>query len=180
MTDATNISQFVVLAIGNTLLRDDGIGATVLGELSRRNGIPSDTRLVDGGTIGFPLAGELEACAGLVVVDASRMGATPGTVRRFEADEMDRQLGTVGRSVHEVGLADLLDMARLTDDLPPRRALVGIEPARVDWGDALSPPVRAAIPTAVAEVIAILEGWRATTRQAPSAGARIAAGEASP
>ena len=40
---------------------------------------------------------------------------------------------------------DLLDMARLSDTLPRHRALVGIQPGNLDWGDDPSPPVAAAV-----------------------------------
>jgi hydrogenase maturation protease len=60
-----------------------------------------------------------------------------------------------------VSLADLFDIARLTDSLPAQRALVGVEPAQVDWGSELSPAVAAAVPRAVAEIDALLTRWRA-------------------
>jgi hydrogenase maturation protease len=61
--------------------------------------------------------------------------------------------------VHEPSLSDLLDMARLTDSLPARRALVGIEPEIVDWGDCLTPSVEAAVPIAMRRVHELLFRW---------------------
>ncbi len=43
------------------------------------------------------------------------------------------------------GLIDLLDMARLRDCLPPRRALLCIQPGRIDWSEELSAPVAVAL-----------------------------------
>jgi hydrogenase maturation protease len=54
-----------------------------------------------------------------------------------------------------------MDMARLTDSLPARRALVGIEPELVDWGDCLTPSVEAAVPVAMAQVRELLARWGA-------------------
>jgi hydrogenase maturation protease len=65
-----------------------------------------------------------------------------------------------------VSLADLMDMARLTDRLPTRRALIGIEPALVDWGDGLTPEVAAAVPLAMAEVRRLLSRWDGTPFEA--------------
>jgi hydrogenase maturation protease len=73
---------------------------------------------------------------------------------------MDRQLSVNAKTVHEVSLSDLMDIARLTDTLPLRRALVGIEPELVGWGDRLTPAVEAAIPDAIARIRALLERWR--------------------
>jgi hydrogenase maturation protease len=90
------------------------------------------------------------------------MGQAPGTVRVLEGEAMDAQLSRHANNVHEVSLADLFDIARLTDSLPPRRALIGVEPERVDWGSELTPAVAAAVPRAVAEIGALLERWQRT------------------
>ena len=92
--------------------------------------------------LSFSLATELDDLAGLIVVDASRFHSPPGAFRCFIDDEMDTQLQGGGRSVHEVGLSDLLDIARLTGQLPERIALVGVEPLETDWGEELSSPVQ--------------------------------------
>jgi hydrogenase maturation protease len=73
---------------------------------------------------------------------------------------MDEFLKSASCSVHEVGMRDLLDAARLTATLPARRALVGVQPDRVAWGEKLSPPVAAAVPAAVALARGILERWQ--------------------
>jgi hydrogenase maturation protease len=116
-------------------------------------------RYLDGGTLSFTLGGPIAECSRLIVVDAAIMGDPPGTVRVFEGEAMDRQLRRHAKSVHEVSLADLLDMARLTDSLPARRALVGIEPGLVDWGSELTPAVAAAIPEAIARIRDLLAAW---------------------
>jgi hydrogenase maturation protease len=155
-----NMKSYLVLAIGNTLLSDDGVGAKVLEYLQRNDDLPADVRLVDGGTLSFSLATELDDLAGLIVVDASRFRSPPGAFRCFIDAEMDAQLQGGGRSVHEVGLSDLLDIARLTGQLPERIALVGVEPLETDWGEELSPPVQAAVPEAAALVTGLIDRWR--------------------
>jgi len=62
--------------------------------------------------------------------------------------------------VHEVGLIDLLDMARLQDCLPLRRALLCIQPLRIDWCETLSAPVAAALAEAGRMAAATLQRWR--------------------
>jgi hydrogenase maturation protease len=58
-----------------------------------------------------------------------------------------------------VGLGDLLDIARLTDTLPQRRALIGIEPESLDWGDRPTPRVAEAITSAAQQVLVLLQQW---------------------
>lgn len=150
----------LVLGIGNTLLSDEGIGIHVLKALSA-SALPGDkVELLDGGTLSFTLAVPIEQADGLIVVDAAQLQAAPGTVRVFEGEDMDRFLTNQRRSsVHEVGLTDLMNIAKLMERWPRKRALVGIQPEKVDWGERPTAAVQAAIPLACREIEALLESW---------------------
>jgi hydrogenase maturation protease len=152
-------NTIMVLGIGNTLLSDEGVGVHTIRYLSDRYPDLEGVEWLDGGTLSFTLAGPIAAADGLIVVDAARLDATPGTVCRFEGAAMDAYLKGARGSVHEVGLADLLDMARLGGELPPRRCLVGIQPRLLDWGERPSPEVEAAIPAAAAQVMETVNRW---------------------
>ena len=156
--ETDNHPATLILGLGNTLLRDEAAGVQALRQLEAQGGIPG-ALLLDGGTLSFTLAGHIADCSRLIVIDAAAMGTPPGSVRVFEGDAMDRQLSGRGKSVHEVSLMELLDMARLTDTLPRRRALIGIEPALVDWGDGLTAAVAAAVPGALAAVRDLMTRW---------------------
>lgn len=152
-------SHTLVLGIGNTLLADDGVGVKIVDSL-RGEPDMADRMLVDGGTLSFSLLSHLEDAQAMLVVDAAELEAAAGTVRVFESDAMDRFIRrTRGRSVHEVGLADLMDMARLHGCLPSRRALVCVQPERIDWGEVLSPVVQSATPHACRQVRELLCRW---------------------
>ena len=149
----------LVLGIGNTLLSDEGIGVHVVERLRGRLGSLPDVTLLDGGTLSFTLAEPIAAADHLIVVDAARLGAAPGTLRCLRDGEMDRYLLGGAKSVHEVSLGDLMDIARLSNTLPRRRALVAIEPQKLDWGDAPTPEVAAAIEPAVDLVLGLIKEW---------------------
>jgi len=150
----------LILGLGNTLLSDDGVGIEVVRRLEAAGDIEGAIYL-DGGTLSFTLAGPIAESSRLVVVDAARLGTPPGTVRVFEGEVMDRQLRGKGKSVHEVSLLDLMDITRLTDNLPSQRALVGVEPAKLDWGDSLTRAVADAVPSAMAAVRTLVARWNA-------------------
>jgi hydrogenase maturation protease len=125
-------------------------------------GWDDDVEFVDGGTLSFTLAQTIEDTDRLIVVDAADLGSAPGTVRVFEGVAMDDFLGgSRKRSVHEVGLIDLMAIALLADRLPARRALVAIQPALVDWSEEPSPPVALAIPGACAATRELIARWSA-------------------
>jgi hydrogenase maturation protease len=158
---APSSAQVLVLGIGNMLLRDDGAGIRVLQTLEQGLGADGRMRFVDGGTIGFMLAAFLDEAPDLLVIDAVRMAEPPGSVHCFEDEAMDRFL--VGRtsSVHEIGLRDVLEMARLSGKFPRRRALVGIQPATVELGEHLSPEVERGVASAVQLARSLLDRWLA-------------------
>jgi len=150
----------LVLGIGNTLLTDEGVGVHVLERLGAES-LPDDVELLDGGTLSFTLAGPIQEADALVVVDAANLKSSPGTLRVFEGEAMDAFLmGNRKSSVHEVGLTDLRAIAILAGHWPERRALVAIQPQAVDWGEAPTPVVAAAIPDAAAAIRALIRGWR--------------------
>jgi len=153
----------LVLGIGNVLLGDEAAGVVALHLLESECGpdtsVGSPMELIDGGTLGLTLALPICECERLIVIDAAALGGPPGTVRVFEDEAMDRQLGRHANGVHQVGIADLMAIARLTDTLPRRRALIGIEPAVVDWRGGLTPQVEAALPRVLSRVRELMRRW---------------------
>ncbi|MGV6827752.1 MAG: HyaD/HybD family hydrogenase maturation endopeptidase [bacterium] len=155
-----------MLGIGNLLLTDEGIGVHVVRQL---NDQPSaGIHYLDGGTLSFTLAADIAEADNLIVVDATELKADPGTVKVFINEEMDDFLGNAKRSVHEVGLLDLLDISRLTDDLPSNRALIGIQPKSLDWGESPSPEVEASLEEAVSRTRELLANWHKQPSDATS------------
>ncbi len=150
----------VVLGLGNTLMGDDGAGIHAVEHLQANWSGLGHVEFVDGGTLSFTLTDILAEADRLIVIDAAQLGAAPGTVKVFEDENMDIFVRT-GKctSVHEVSLAEIMDMVRLTDDLPVQRALVGIQPQKLDWDENLSPPIESAIPFACRHATSLLERW---------------------
>ena len=159
--------KILVLGIGNTLLTDEGVGIVAMRELEARFGTREDMEFLDGGTLSFTLAVPIGKCSALLVIDAAELGAAPGTVRSFKGAEMDRFLGENRKSsVHEVGLLDLMSISLLTGHWPEQRALIGIQPALVDWGETLTPAVAAALPEICAAAAEIIDHFASHTDSA--------------
>lgn len=148
----------LILGLGNRLMSDDAAGALVVERLAALG--LADARVCDGGTAGLNLLPEIEDCDEFIAVDAANFGAAPGTVRVFENEAMDRQLGGRKSSAHEVALADLMSSARLLDALPVRRALVAVQPDVIAVGLEPTVSVAAAIPLMVEAILALLARWR--------------------
>jgi hydrogenase maturation protease len=151
----------LVLGLGNTLLGDDGAGIYAIRQLEQKWPANDDeVEFVDGGTLSFTLTELIQDADQLIVIDAAQLNDKPGAVRVFEDQEMDHFVSN-GKfaSVHEVSLAELMDIARLTERLPERRALIGIQPQMVDWADKPTPEISAGIDIACNETQSLLEAW---------------------
>jgi hydrogenase maturation protease len=154
-------ADILVLGLGNLLLTDEAVGVRVaeaVGALPEAAGL--GIAALDGGTMGLTLMVAMEDARAMVVIDAARLGEAPGTIRRFEGEAMDRFLRTRGRNPHDIGLDDVLDGLRLRGAMPARRALVAIQPARLDVGAEMTAEVAAAVPEAVAIVLEVVRRWR--------------------
>lgn len=162
------VKRTLILGIGNTLLGDEGAGVHALERIRALLGDAPDVDVLDGGTLAFMLLPTLEQYQRLIVIDAAQLNGPAGTVAAFEGEAYDEFLGRPRRSVHEVGLCDLMSMARLSDCLPERRALIGVQPEFVDWSETCSAPVAAALDEIALIAVGCVRRWRAeaTTEQA--------------
>lgn len=150
----------LILGIGNNLLTDEGVGVHVVRLLEESHpDFPAVTYL-DGGTLSFTLAEPIAEHDNLIVVDAARFGEPAGSIRCFEDDEMDRYLTGNRESVHEVGLMDLFDISRLSGTFPKQRALIGVVPESLEWGEFPSEQVAPAVPKVAAMALELAERWR--------------------
>lgn len=135
----------LILGLGNPLRGDDGIGPRVVEEVTRR-GLPEGVSGLDGGVGGFDLLSVLEGWERVVVVDAADVGREPGQFVRFTPEQVCFVETTGSHSLHHAGLGEVLALANALGQALPEMTVFGVQPARVDWGQGLSPAVEAAIP----------------------------------
>lgn len=167
-----SFNNTLILGIGNTLLSDEGVGVHVIRaiakDLAESLNEHEHIQVIDGGTLSFTLLADVQSHDNLIAIDAAQLKAEPGEIKCFAGSAMDRYLRSGRKSVHEVGLSDLLDMARLSIHLPTNRALIGIQPASTDWGEQLTHLVAAAVPKAVTHAYGLLEQWNAYNGHPPT------------
>jgi hydrogenase maturation protease len=59
-----------------------------------------------------------------------------------------------------VGLTDLLDISRLTHTFPSHRALIGVEPALLDWAEYPSSKVAQTIAPVAEMALGLARRWQ--------------------
>lgn len=147
----------VLLALGNPIRSDDGVGLAALRRLEEDPRVAGYVRLVEGGTKGLELVSYVCGASHLLVLDAVDVDAQAGTVVCLQGEEL-RSLPGNG-NVHELALADILNALRMLGQEPQDVVLLGIKPATTELGTSLSKCVESAVPVLVDAAIAQLSWW---------------------
>lgn len=145
-------SEVLILALGNPLRGDDGVGAAILCALQTHSEVAA-VDLVDGGTPGLETLLMLQGYRHAIILDAADMGQAPGTWRRFTPDEAGWQPRLLGGSLHDAGLAEALSLGAALRTLPQSIVIYGIQPAAIGWEAGLTRPVQEAVPAVVDAVL---------------------------
>ncbi|MFH1477625.1 MAG: hydrogenase maturation protease [Verrucomicrobiota bacterium] len=136
----------VVIGLGNRLLSDENIGLVLLDTLTRKSAEFPTVDFLELGTGGMAV---LHAFAGrktAVILDCARMGAAPGTLRRFTPDTVRAGDAPPYFSLHEGNVLDLIALARRVGEYPERIVIFGIQPETLAPGETLSPVLQARLP----------------------------------
>ncbi|MGP8247275.1 MAG: HyaD/HybD family hydrogenase maturation endopeptidase [Bryobacteraceae bacterium] len=151
-------SDTVVVGVGNTILSDDGAGVHAARLLQGDARVPAEVTILDGGTLGLELVPYVSDASRVLFLDAVDSDGDPGTLARMTGGDL---LGTPsGRSVHHLGVADLIAALALVSAAPQDIVVLGVQPANTDWGTSLSPAVQTALPGLVDAALTQLLLWK--------------------
>ena len=169
-------SRMLVAGVGNIFLGDDGFGVEVARRLATED-LPEWVRVADYGISGMHLAYDLaNGYETTILIDATSRGDDPGTVYVIELDH-SQPPGVAADS--PAGRSQLFDAHGMQPDVvfgvldmlgadAGKVLLVGCEPASVDYGIGLSPPVTAAVGEAVRVVRGLIKAAGAESAGQPS------------
>ena len=132
------------MGIGNVLLTDEGVGVRAVLELENRFTISDEVEVLDGGTAGIELLSYIKDRKHLIIIDAMKENQVPGSVMRFEGEDVPAIFRT-RISPHQLGLSDLLAAAMLTGETPENLVLFGVEPFDMEPGLELTETVEASL-----------------------------------
>lgn len=152
MSEPEARADLLILGLGNVLCADDGLGAAAVARLTRAWAPPPGVLVRDGGTLGLALLPLVEAARDVVLVDAVRADAPPGTLVRLEGEAVPAA-ALERLSVHQIGVADLLGALAWRGRMPRRLVLLGLVPETIDLDLGRSPAVEAALPALVAAIV---------------------------
>jgi hydrogenase maturation protease len=145
------MTKAVVIGIGNDHRRDDGVGPAVAAAVAAER---PDVPVVICAAEPTAILDAWEGATLAVIVDAAAGDdAIPGRVRRSSLDDLTEPAMLTS---HDLGLAQTYELGRVLDRAPQTVVVVAVDAADGGHGIGLSPAVSAAVPHAVAVVLAEL------------------------
>lgn len=147
----------IVLGLGNLMRTDDAVGVLSARALEESGRLPAGIDVIEGGTLGLDLLGILYGASRLLVLDAVDFGAAPGTLAKFDGVAIS-QLPT-SKSVHLLGLSDLLNVLRLMEAPAIEVVLLGVQPESTDWGTELTRSVTCTQPELIENALRQIMVW---------------------
>jgi hydrogenase maturation protease len=157
-----------VLSLGNVLMSDDGVGPAVLRSFEEQYVVGPSVTLVDLGTPGLDLSPWFADADRVILIDSIKADLPPGSVRLYKKSDLLNQPPGVRVSPHDPGVKETLLALEFAGRAPRDVELIGIVPAVTTMGIELTPPVAAAVPTAVLAILGSLERAGAAFGPRPS------------
>jgi hydrogenase maturation protease len=135
----------VIFGVGNPDRGDDAAGWLVADLLGDGEGETVTVRRVTADPSAILTDPLWDTADNVVIVDAVRTGAPPGTVHRWDLFELCGAPRSSGGGTHDLGIATTIALAGALGRLPLAAVVIGIEGRGFDAGAPPSPEVLAAI-----------------------------------
>jgi hydrogenase maturation protease len=132
-----------VLALGNVLRGDDGIGIAALDEIKHEK--IQGVQLLDIGSDAFTLLEHFMDSDPIIIIDCARMNKLPGEVVKFQINQVNLAQADNMVSLHGFSLAETYQMAQKMGNVA-ECLFIGIEPQIIEFNATISPVVKNSIP----------------------------------
>lgn len=138
-----------MIGVGNRDRGDDALGPLVV-DAVQAAGTVAETLIAEGDLSDLTLRWDTDQ--DVIIVDAMRSGACPGTI--LEIDAVAERLPNESQllSSHGISLADAVELGRLLERMPRRLTVIGVEAKSFDDLAAINPVVAEAIPKVVMRI----------------------------
>lgn len=148
--------NFLVLGVGNILLKDEGLGVRAVEYIIKRYRLPAGVTAVDGGTAGLALFSLVKEFEHIIILDAVAPKASPGAVYRIPGKDLPKSPPLMS-TAHHLGVQDMLAIADL-EGISPDVVIIGMEPKDMSVGLELSETIKERLPVIADMVVRELKG----------------------
>ena len=152
------LQSILLLALGNDIIGDDGIGLAAARIL--REQFQGDVDIEDAAEAGLNLLDIMSGYDRVLILDSIVTGRHPhGTVLEFSRADFDK---VVAPSPHYAGLPEVLELAkRLKIEFPREILVLALEIEECyDFRETLSPVIERSLPAFVEKARLILHKWK--------------------
>jgi len=154
-------TPFLLLALGNDLLCDDGVALAAAREI--RKDFPTESvDIIETSEAGLVLMERMSGFKKALLIDSIQTGKNePGTIMEFGPADFKK---VIGPSPHYAGIPEVLAMAeRLKIPFPEEIRILGMEVENpYEFIEEFTPKVKAALPELIKRTKEILDSWTHT------------------
>lgn len=154
----SSAGSIIILALGNPLRGDDGVGQIVLGALKEVRTLPIKVTLQDGGGgILFNLL-LTESPRRVIIVDAGNLGRPPGEWVQCTPKDISFSLknGRSNLTLHNASLREVLTLGEALEIPLPEITIYAVQPKSLGYSLGLSEEVNQAVPEICGAIMADL------------------------
>lgn len=138
-----------IIAIGNPLMGDDGVGPAVI-ERMREMELPANVTLVNSGADPLDATVHLLDADKAIIIDAAAMNRAPGHIEMLSPENLQAREADdrAPCSTHIYGLTEGLQLAKAVG-FDPEIRIIGVQPLSTAPSEGLSPEVSSCIPDVI-------------------------------
>jgi hydrogenase maturation protease len=152
------LKKINVVGLGNILFGDEGFGVEAMRALEASRSFPESVSFIDGGTQGIYLLDYFESCDALLVFDSIIPVEFEPKVYTYTREELPAFIHRK-MSAHQMGLSELLGLAKLRGREPGEIVLIGAPPHDLDLGGGLSEQMVQHVAEASRKGREVVEAW---------------------
>lgn len=150
-----------IIGVGNLFRGDDAAGILAARRLKALVGDRAE--VIEAELAGLDVLDLMTEASAVILIDAARSGQPAGTIHRLKASAGPISVDLFPHSTHVLNAVDAIEIGRTLGLLPPRVIVYGVEVGDTTAGNALSPPVAAALDQVVERVLCELETLSCTS-----------------
>jgi hydrogenase maturation protease len=143
--------NILVIGIGNAYRSDDAAGLIAARRVKER--VSGHCSVIEHTGEGAALMELWKDADTIIVIDAVRSGAAPGTVSRFDASLRPLPVSMFRNSTHAFSVPEAVELSRALKQLPRQLIVYGVEAQNFEAGTNLSPAIDFAMQTVVQRVL---------------------------
>jgi len=152
------VRKILIGGIGSVLLGDDGVGPHVIALLEANYSFDESVRVLDLGTPGLDLVAHLSGIDAVILIDAVKNEAAPGSVTLYRREDILRYgAPQVRMDPHSPALSESLLIADFTGEGAEQVLLIGVSGEQYESCTKLSDAARRGASLAANAVLAELD-----------------------